>query len=182
MGRIVGEYTNDDDMTYTGVVIETESGSTFSAGSMDNPLSFDCPWGSSAVATFLNTKVSGKRFRGYSATNARIDPAAELGDYVTIDGTTELITCQQFDLRPGGLVSVSAPTYPSYTENSVYAPGRRMQMRQTAKTYSEACSIKRYDTGLPIKDAYVLAQSTWERLVSDGAWEYDVLYLPIQGL
>lgn len=181
-GKIVGEYSNDDDMAYTGVVITTEDGSTYTAGNMDNPLAFDCPWGSQAVASFLYGKIQGKTFSGYNAPKSRIDPATEPGDYVVIGNATRMISSQAFDLRPGGLIGLGTPTYPSQTEGSVYNPGMRSQMRSTARSYSDASAIKRYETRSPITDAYLINQSNWDILRNNGTWEPDVLYLPIQGL
>lgn len=50
-------------------------------------LEVSCPWGTQAMADALLAKIGGYVYQPYSARNAQLDPAAELGDTVILNGT-----------------------------------------------------------------------------------------------
>lgn len=64
----------DDNASYTA---GTDAGAELSAS---------CPWATQEMADRLLTEVAGKSIAGFSASGAQMDPAAELGDGVTVGG------------------------------------------------------------------------------------------------
>ena len=69
----VGE---DDDGNPISYVAGNNSGRT---------LEFDCPWGTQAMANNILNSMRGFQYQPYDSPGAQLDPAAELGDGVTIN-------------------------------------------------------------------------------------------------
>ena len=68
-----------------------------------------CPWTSQAVADAVLDVVDGFIYQPYEATGATIDPACQLGDGITINGTTSMIYKQVLHLDPRCAADFSAP-------------------------------------------------------------------------
>ena len=70
-------------------------------------ISADCPHATQAMVDSILAQIEGYQYQAYSATDANIDPAAELGDSVTADGMESVIA--RMDDDGSGYVSLSAP-------------------------------------------------------------------------
>ena len=70
-GKDETEYTAGDD---SGLTIEAE-----------------CSWGSQEIANSVLYKISGWSYRPYTASEALLEPAVELGDTVMINGWTSMV-------------------------------------------------------------------------------------------
>ena len=73
---------------YTGVRVYYDDESAFFAGTEDNVLEVECPWATQAIANNILSAVSGYEYQPFNAETALLDPAAELGDIVTVGGVT----------------------------------------------------------------------------------------------
>lgn len=72
---------------YSGVTLTIPDGQSYTAGDdSGRTIKAECPWASQQMADNLLAQVKGLRHQPYSAAGAIIDPAAEMGDTVTIDG------------------------------------------------------------------------------------------------
>ena len=67
----------------------------------------DCLHATQAMVDAILAQVKGHRYQMYSAENANIDPAAELGDGVTVDGMYSVIS--RIDDDGSGYAGLSAP-------------------------------------------------------------------------
>lgn len=67
----------------------------------------DCPHATQAMVNAILAQVKGHRYQMYSAGNANIDPSAELGDGVTVDGIYSVIS--RIDDDGSGYAGLSAP-------------------------------------------------------------------------
>lgn len=83
---------------FTGVRIivgkndETGQDVVYTSGSLSGRvLEFECPWGTQVAANRIFLLINGFTYVPYNATDATIDPAAELGDGVTVDGALSVI-------------------------------------------------------------------------------------------
>lgn len=66
-----------------------------------------CPHATQEMVNAILAQVKGKQYQMYSAENANLDPAAELGDGVTVDGMYSVIS--RVDDDGSGYSGVSAP-------------------------------------------------------------------------
>lgn len=72
---------------YSGVEIVVDSDTTYFAGTRSGRvLTIENPWGTQAQADRLLARLQGYQYQPYSATDALLDPAAELGDGVSLNG------------------------------------------------------------------------------------------------
>lgn len=72
-------------------------------------LEITCPWGTQNIATDILTTISGYTYLPYHAEAAVLDPAAELGDKVTIDGQTAMIAELSTNFLQLYTADISAP-------------------------------------------------------------------------
>ena len=111
LGRRVAKHNYADLFeAYSGVTLTIPNGQSFTAGDDSGRIiKADCPWASQQMANNLLAQVKGLQHQPYTATGAILDPAAELGDAVTIDGIKSIIFRR--DQRFGTLfrADISAP-------------------------------------------------------------------------
>lgn len=112
LGRRVAKLNYGDPFTaYTGVTITSpDSEDKFTAGNDSGRiLEVEIPWASQKMADNLLAQFSGVRHQPFTATGAILDPSAELGDAVTVDGVTGIM--YRRDQRFGSLyrADISAP-------------------------------------------------------------------------
>lgn len=93
------------------IVVDEDNNIEYSAGNeTGRTLTLTCPFGTQEMANDILNKVRGYQYQPYSATDVHIDPAAEIGDGITVGGVY------------GGLFTKEVTHGPLYTAN-VSAPG-----------------------------------------------------------
>ena len=94
LGSNVGELeTGDMPANITRVNLSVDSDHYYTAGDdTGRAIEVTCPWGSQEMANSILASVSGKTYQPYTATDALLDPAAEIGDDVTIGGAFSVMT------------------------------------------------------------------------------------------
>jgi hypothetical protein len=116
---------------YTGVTLWYDNEAAFRAGGdTGRMLEADCIWATQAMADALLEAVSGFRYRPFAAAGATVDPAAELGDGVTV----------------GGVYSVLASMntiYDAVTASDIAAPGEEEVDSEYPYTSPETRQLQR---------------------------------------
>ena len=112
LGRRVAKLNYGDPFTaYTGITITSpDSEDKFTSGNDSGRiLEVEIPWASQKMADNLLAQFSGVHHQPFTATGAILDPAAEIGDSVTIDGVSGIM--YRRDQRFGSLyrADISAP-------------------------------------------------------------------------
>lgn len=93
------------------IVVNEDNNVGYSAGdNSGRTLTLTCPFGTQKMADDILSKVRGYQYQPYSATDAHIDPAAEIGDSIAVGGIR------------GGLFTKDIFHGPLYTAN-ISAPG-----------------------------------------------------------
>ena len=67
----------------------------------------NCPHATQTMVNAILARVKGRQYQMYSAENANIDPSAELGDGLTVDGVYSVIS--RIDDDGSGYAGLSAP-------------------------------------------------------------------------
>ena len=96
---------------FTKVVITVSEEVEYAAGTdTGRTLSLSCPWGTQAMAENVLKSIRGYQYQPYTATDAFLDPAAELGDGISANNVYGGI--YTMETRFGGLLraTVSAPS------------------------------------------------------------------------
>ena len=87
IGRNAAGYTTAPALArYTKVVINIDDDTFIEAGDGDNILELSCPWATAQMATDILESIRNYSYQPYDTDWAKLDPAAELGDGVTING------------------------------------------------------------------------------------------------
>ncbi len=127
---------------YSKVVITVTDDLSYSAGTdTGRVLSLSCPWGTQKMANDILSSIKGYKYQPYTAKGAILDPAAELGDGVTIQNVYGGIYSR--DIRFGGLCSsdISAPEDEEIDHEYPYVPKQERkvnrQLKGLTKSYSE---------------------------------------------
>ena len=100
---------------YSMVVINVTAELYYESGNdTGRTLTISCPWGTQAMADNILASLEGYQYQPYEAQNALLDPAAELGDGLTVNGVYGGIF--KLTVRSGALhtVDVSAPQERQY--------------------------------------------------------------------
>ena len=95
---------------FSKVVITVSDEIKYTAGS-DNgrTLRLTCPWGTQQMANNILAEIRGFQYQPYTAEDAFIDPAAELGDGVTANNVYGGMYTQKIKFGPLLTATVSAP-------------------------------------------------------------------------
>lgn len=95
------------------------------------------PDGTNAMAAAILAKVSGYKHVGYEGSKALLDPAAELGDAVTVDGLYVPLIALDTTFDPMLAPDISAPDADEIDDEYPYkSPTQRQIVRNMAKTRS----------------------------------------------
>ena len=87
IGRSAAGYTTTPALArYTKVVINIDDDTYIEAGDGDNILELSCPWATAQMATDILESIKNYSYQPYDTDWAKLDPSAELGDGVTING------------------------------------------------------------------------------------------------
>lgn len=97
-----------------------------------------CSWGTQAMANSILAKVSGVDYQPYAAADALLDPAAEIGDGVSIADIYSVIATSAITLDKMCEADISAPYTDEIDDEYPYkTPEQRRAERQLAQTRSE---------------------------------------------
>ena len=136
IGRSASGYTTTPELPkYTKVRINVDDDSYYEAGSGDNVLELDCPWGSQQMANDILESIGEFVYRPYDTEWAKIDPAAELGDGVTINGVFSGIYVNETNFSTLMAARIAAPQENAVDHEYPYkSPIDRKTTRQFAET------------------------------------------------
>lgn len=136
IGQSAAGFTSTPEMPkYTKVRINVDDETCYEAGSGDNVLELDCPWGSQQMANDILESIREFVYRPYDTEWAKLDPAAELGDGVTINGVFSGIYVNETNFSTLMAARISAPQENAVDHEYPYkSPTDRKTTRQFAET------------------------------------------------
>lgn len=136
IGRSAKGYTSTPELPkYTKVRINVDDETCYEAGSGDNVLELDCPWGSQQMANDILESIGEFVYRPYDTEWAKLDPAAEIGDGVTINGVFSGIYVSETNFSTLMAARIAAPQENAVDHEYPYkSPTDRKTTRQFAET------------------------------------------------
>lgn len=97
----------------------------------------DCPWATQEMANNILSKMRGFVYKPFDGTNAFIDPAAELGDGVTVGGTYSILASMGKTFDHQSVANIGAPGTDEIEDEYPYKTKQRKSTdRVLAKTRS----------------------------------------------
>ena len=131
---------------YTKVVITASEDVEYSAGvDTGRTLTLECPWGTQAMADNILESIRGFKYQPYTATDAILDPAAELGDGITANNVYGGIYTMSTRFGPQCRATVSAPSEEELDHEYPYVP---KQERKVSRSLYNLSSELRVQAGL----------------------------------
>lgn len=98
----------------------------------------DCPWATQEMCDAVLAAIGGYQYVPYTATDALIDPAAEISDSVVVNGKFSVIASMDATLGPLYTATISAPADEEIDHEFPYKPqSSRAFNRKIAQTKSE---------------------------------------------
>lgn len=123
---------------YTRVVITVSDDSEIAVGTdTGRTLTLHCPWATEEMANDILESIRGFKYQPYTASDALLDPAAELGDGVTVNDVYGGIYKRETKFGPLCTASISAPAEEEIDHEYPYvSPQERQVTRQFANVYT----------------------------------------------
>ena len=115
----------DSNGVMQSVVAGTDTGRTMEA---------DCPWATQAIADALLAQMGGYVYQPYTATDALLDPASELGDDVKIDGTKSYLFAIDTTFDTLYTADISAPQDEEIDHEYPYESSANREIKREAAT------------------------------------------------
>lgn len=124
---------------YSRVTINVTDELYYTAGTdTGRELVIDCPWGTQTMANNLLSSLSGFQYQPYEAKQAILDPAAELGDGVTVNGVYGGLFRIQTKAGVLHAADISAPEDEEIDHEYKYTPSTTRKIeRQISNVQSE---------------------------------------------
>ena len=97
-------------------------------------LLIECPWGTSTMASVLLAKIGGYAYNGYDAKKVILNPAAELGDAVNVDGVASRIYTQKTNFDALYSSDIAAPPNEEIDDDYTYYSPDIKAVRKLATT------------------------------------------------
>lgn len=120
------------------VNLSVDSDNYFTAGDdSGKTLELECPWASQAMADSILAKVKNYDYQPLEADNALLDPAAEIGDAVTVGGYRSVLAQINTTFNNACAATISAPGSDEVDDEYPYKSHERREMeRELARTRS----------------------------------------------
>lgn len=110
VGKQAQNFEQYDDITISGISLKDDKGNQYSAGDQDGYiLQINCKYATPQMANDLFDALGGKVYKGYRATDSILDPMAELGDGITINGLYSMLAYRRVNFGPEHMSEIAAP-------------------------------------------------------------------------
>lgn len=120
------------------VNLSVDSDNYFTSGDdSGKTLELECPWASQAMANSILEKIKDYDYQPLKADNALLDPAAEIGDAVTVGGYRSVLAQINTTFNNACAATISAPGSDEVDDEYPYKSHERREMeRELARTRS----------------------------------------------
>lgn len=171
---------------YSKVIINVTAELYYQAGNdTGRTLEIDCPWGTQAMANNLLSSLQGFQYQPFTAESAILDPAAELGDGITVNGIYGGIF--KLTLRSGVLhaADVSAPQDEEIDHEYQYTPASERKIERRLNNMQSELSVQADQIAAKVDETGGNSSFGWEltsagfKLKSNGS---DVMKVDSTGL
>lgn len=138
LGNRASDMDTGDIFQITRVNLNVDSDNYYTAGNdTGQTIEVTCPWGTQEMANSILASLQGKKYQPYTAIDTLLDPAAEIGDAVTVGGTYSVIASIDTVFDRACAPSISAPESDEIDDEYPYESRERKETnRQLAQTRS----------------------------------------------
>lgn len=161
--------------SYAGVRIIIDSDTEVVAGDVSGNtgrvLEMQCPWGTQTMARNVLNSLQNFQYQPYTASGALLDPAMELGDGVTVNGTYSGIYTHEVSFSRIMAANISAPQDEAIDHEYPYqAPTDKKIERQRLETKAEF-EVQATEIAAKVSKDSPTGQTSFGWRLHDNSWE-----------
>ena len=128
---------------YSKIIINVTDDLFYEAGDeTGRTLTLSCPWGTQAMANNLLAQMRGFSYQPYTAEGAILDPASELGDAVSVNGTYSGIYKMETKFDSNCAANISAPSDEEIDYEYQYQSKQSRDVKRKNKQFAAQLSIQ----------------------------------------
>ena len=144
LGRKIQRFSSSPQFDgYSKVVIIVSDEIEYTAGNdLGRTMRLTCPWGTPEMAQNILDNIRGFQYQPYTAENAILDPAVELGDGVTANNVYGGIYTQKIKFGPMLRATVSAPEDEEINHEYPYKSKPNKEITREAKMLRASLAIE----------------------------------------
>lgn len=121
------------------VTIQIDNDTTVTAGNdTGRELVISCPWGTQTMANNILNSVKNYKYQPFEATQALLDPAAEVGDAITIGGIYSVIVDTNINYDGTCMTTITAPEDEEVDSEYPYLPKIERQVSSAQNAANNA--------------------------------------------
>lgn len=138
LGNAVADLDTGEAEAVTHVILNVDSDTYYEAGNdTGKTLEVTCPWGSQAMADSILETIGAVSYIPFEGEDALLDPAAEIGDWVTVGGVYSVLARADISLDRQFSADIAAPGGDEIDDEYPYESHEsRETNRKLAKTVS----------------------------------------------
>lgn len=138
---------------FSRVVITVSDEIEYSAGTeLGRTLRLTCPWGTPEMAQNILSDVRGFQYQPYTAEDAFLDPAAELGDGITVNNVYGGIYTRKLKFGPRLSATVSAPEDEEINHEYPYKSKPNKEITREAKMLRASLAVEAARISAEVED------------------------------
>lgn len=170
---------------YTGVILKVDNDTSYTAGNTSGTvLNVSLSWGTQAIANNIYALIAGFEYQPYSAVDALLDPAAEIGDGIGIYNVYGILAEINTTFDEWCAADISSPAGNEITSEYPYLPPieRKIQIAQDTAQDAQDTASSALDTASSALDAAQDAASDADNANAViQAWRYPGASVQIDG-
>lgn len=144
VGNNASRVTKDDPFAeITHVILDLDEEVFVEAGNdTGRTLELTCPWATENMASAILAALSGYRYQPYEAEKALVEPAAEIGDEITVGGITGILAKQSVNLNSLFASDIAAPAENEIDHEFPYKSPSQREIKRRLKSMETTFTVE----------------------------------------
>jgi hypothetical protein len=148
---------------YSGVILTVSDEVEYTAGKTTGKvLEVSCPWGTQKVANRILARIRGYQYQPFTAAGVDLNPAAQLGDGVTIENTYGGLYSIETQYGAVSLSDIAAPGEEELDHEFAYEPKSQREVRRRFKNVESRLSIQADEISAKVSAVDGSSSFSWE--------------------
>lgn len=157
---------------YSGVILTVSDEVEYTAGkTTGRVLEVSCPWGTQKVANRIFSRIRGYQYQPFAAAGVDLNPAAQLGDGVTIENTYGGLYSIETQYGAVSLSDIASPGEEELDHEFTYEPRSQREVRRRFKDVESRLSIQADEISAKVSRTGGNDDKSFEWKLTDDAWE-----------
>ena len=156
---------------YSGVSLLVSDEVEYTAGkTTGRVLEVSCPWGTQEVADRILARIRGYQYQPFAAAGVDLNPAAQLGDGVTIENTYGGLYSIETQYGAVSSSDIAAPGEEELDHEFSYEPKSQREVRRRFKNVESRLSIQADEISAKVSRTGGNEDASFEWKLTDDAW------------